>query len=110
MTLRRWFLVLLVGVTIYVTQGCATNGDGWYAKPDHAPLPAVVMVVEDVQATCGRYPGMWTHACVHRDYQGGVCVVFVPANPMPGVVSHELWHCAGYSHPSPQAQPHIARR
>lgn len=101
MTLRRWILVLLVGVTLYAVQGCAANGEGWYAKPDHAPLPAVVMVVEDVAQVCGRYPGMWTHGCAARVYDANVCVIYVPTHPMPGVVSHEMWHCAGYSHDHP---------
>lgn len=100
MNLRQLLLVLLVGVTLYVTQGCDGNNEGWEAKPSHQSLPAVMreVPVADVARTCGNYHNKVTHGCVWRDYSTGLCYVYHGPGVAPWLLQHEALHCAGYDH------------
>lgn len=94
------FAVFVAGsLPLLLTQyGCAANGQGWRETPDHPPLPAVFVLVdrEEPGRQC-KVLGAW--GCAVRDYAAGVCRIYIEANAAPWQRTHELAHCAGYSHP-----------
>lgn len=98
MQIRRFLLVFLVLAASCHLPGCANNVTGWDMGPDSKPLPAVFRVVNgaEIQRRCPTV----SHptGCAVSDYDHGVCYVYVEAPPRPWIVSHELYHCAGFNH------------
>lgn len=97
-TARRTFLVAFVLAAASQLPGCATNVTGWDLGPDSKPLPAVFRIVNgaEIQRHCPTV----SHptGCAVSDYASGICWVYVEAPPRPWIVSHELYHCAGFNH------------
>ena len=91
---RRLLLCALVALS-----GCAADPFGWNAKPDHPSLPAVFVTVARSEIPSVCYPHVTAWACAARDHRAGVCFVYVTDDAQPWLRTHELAHCAGWSHP-----------
>jgi hypothetical protein len=97
-TARRLLLTSLVGAALVVV-GCASDPYGWREKPDTESLPAVFVEVgvADLGRACGiSHPNL--HGCARRDFAARVCIVYTGPKPQPWLLTHELAHCAGWSH------------
>ena len=95
---RHWELVIagLLAVAMLILSGCAADPFDWQAKADHQPLPAIFVTVArgEPERICGK--PAW--GCAKRDYSAGICFIYVTDDAQPWLRSHELLHCAGYSH------------
>jgi len=79
--------------------GCASNVDGWLEDKQVDALPAIFIpaTAEEIQRQCPRVNGPL--GCAVRDWKNRICRIYVEAPPKPWIASHELYHCAGFSHP-----------
>lgn len=87
------FAALIVGGFL---QGCA-NAEGWQIEPTAPSLPAVFVYVDrDEPGRRCRLPG--AYGCAVRDFAAGVCRIYIEREAAPWQRTHELAHCAGFSH------------
>jgi hypothetical protein len=95
---RRLLLTALV-LAALACVGCAADPYGWREKPDHPALPAVFVTVdrEALNASCNLLVAN-LRACARRDFARGVCFVYITSDAQPWLRTHELAHCAGWSH------------